>query len=161
MDELELFEPQEALDDWGDFGQVIDQLEQQETEQQGQDSEDTTDDDNSEALEGFLNVAFTITEQITSFVAGVDFEFDDKGKQQVIEAATPVINKHGSRLMGVFGDYMEEATLVMALLALAYTARKQLATQKAIALQRKKQEQAKREQERRAHGEETEAASAT
>lgn len=165
MDELALLEPQGTGDDWGDFGLVIDQLEKQETDKHNETSVDATDDAvddvNSEALEGFLNVAFTITEQITSFFAGVDFEFDAKGKQQVIEAATPVMNKHGGRLMGVFGDYMEEATLLMALLALAYTARKELATQKAMALQRQKQEQAQREQERRAHhGEETAAAGA-
>ncbi len=160
--DFELLEPQETIDDWGDFGAVIDQLEQQETEDQPKpEEEQPAEQNNSEALEGLLNVVFTITEQATSIITGVDFEFDAKGKQQVIEAAEPVFTKHGGRLMGVFGNYIEEATLALALLALMYTAQKELKKQRVMALQQKRLEQERQERERRAHyGKETEAAQA-
>ncbi|MDA0122056.1 hypothetical protein OH459_05430 [Vibrio sp. MM46] len=68
-------------------------------------------------------------------ISGVEFEFDAKSKQAVIDAAIPVFEKHGSTLMAVFGDYIEEATLVLAILGLVYASRKQLE-----ALQRSKME---------------------
>ncbi|OLQ70311.1 hypothetical protein BIT28_16430 [Photobacterium proteolyticum] len=148
-----VLEPQEAMDDWGDFSAVIGQLEQQETDS----NEALTDavgtesaEDNSEAIAGFLDITFTVVEQVTSLITGVEFEFDAKGKEKVIEAAQPVLNKHGSGLMGVFGDYMEEATLFIAVLSLAYTSR--------CAYMMAKQEQLKGEADN--GKEETEAATA-
>ncbi|MDP2592968.1 hypothetical protein Q8W41_26280, partial [Vibrio splendidus] len=67
------------------------------------------------------------TEQATSMISGVEFEFDGKGKQAVIDAAQPVFAKHGSTLMGVFGDYIEEATLLLAVLGLIYASKQQMA----------------------------------
>ncbi|MDH5924582.1 hypothetical protein L8R85_26775, partial [Vibrio splendidus] len=52
---------------------------------------------------------------------------DGKGKQAVIDAAQPVFAKHGSTLMGVFGDYIEEATLLLAVLGLIYASKQQMA----------------------------------
>ncbi|WP_057620689.1 hypothetical protein, partial [Vibrio crassostreae] len=103
-----LLEESAAVDDWGDFGAVIDQLEQQE---QGEtdsvnltDSTETVTEDKTEAMAGLLDIVFALTEQATSMISGVEFEFDGKGKQAVIDAAQPVFAKHGSTLMGVFGD---------------------------------------------------------
>lgn len=118
------------LDDWGDFGAVIDQLEQQ--EQGGADSVNVTEsteavtEDKAEAMTGLLDIVFALTEQATSIISGVEFEFDTKGKQKVMEAAEPVFAKHGSTLMGVFGDYIEEATLLLAVLGLVYASKRQL-----------------------------------
>lgn len=120
-----------AVDDWGDFGAVIDQLEQQE---QGEadsvhltDSTETVTEDKTEAMAGLLDIVFALTEQATSIISGVEFEFDGKGKQAVIDAAQPVFAKHGSTLMGVFGDYIEEATLLLAVLGLIYSSKQQMA----------------------------------
>ncbi|MBB1464791.1 hypothetical protein H5300_15860 [Vibrio sp. SG41-7] len=120
-----------ALDDWGDFGAVIEQLEQQE---QGEtdsvhltDSTETVTEDKTEAMAGLLDIVFALTEQATSIISGVEFEFDGKGKQAVIDAAQPVFAKHGSTLMGVFGDYIEEATLLLAVLGLIYSSKQQMA----------------------------------
>lgn len=120
-----------AVDDWGDFGAVIDQLEQQE---QGEtdsvnltDSTETVTEDKTEAMAGLLDIVFALTEQATSIISGVEFEFDGKSKQAVIDAAQPVFAKHGSTLMGVFGDYIEEATLLLAVLGLIYTSKQQMA----------------------------------
>ena len=120
-----------AVDDWGDFGAVIDQLEQQE---QGEadsvhltDSTETVTEDKTEAMAGLLDIVFALTEQATSMISGVEFEFDGKGKQAVIDAAQPVFAKHGSTLMGVFGDYIEEATLLLAVLGLIYSSKQQMA----------------------------------
>jgi hypothetical protein len=119
-----------AVDDWGDFGAVIDQLEQQE---QGEtdsvhltDSTETVTEDKTEAMAGLLDIVFALTEQATSIISGVEFEFDGKGKQAVIDAAQPVFAKHGSTLMGVFGDYIEEATLLLAVLGLIYSSKQQM-----------------------------------
>ncbi|WP_048669616.1 hypothetical protein, partial [Vibrio crassostreae] len=118
-------------DDWGDFGAVIDQLEQQEqTESEPVSltgSTETVTEDKTEAMAGLLDVVFALTEQATSIISGVEFEFDGKGKQAVIDAAQPVFAKHGSTLMGVFGDYIEEATLLLAVLGLIYASKQQMA----------------------------------
>ncbi|CAK2169478.1 conserved hypothetical protein [Vibrio crassostreae] len=120
-----------AVDDWGDFGAVIDQLEQQEqTESEPvclTGSTETVTEDKTEAMAGLLDVVFALTEQATSMISGVEFEFDGKGKQAVIDAAQPVFAKHGSTLMGVFGDYIEEATLLLAVLGLIYASKQQMA----------------------------------
>nr|WP_246850736.1 hypothetical protein [Vibrio crassostreae] len=120
-----------AVDDWGDFGAVIDQLEQQEqTESEPVSltgSTETVTEDKTEAMAGLLDVVFALTEQATSMISGVEFEFDGKGKQAVIDAAQPVFAKHGSTLMGVFGDYIEEATLLLAVLGLIYASKQQMA----------------------------------
>lgn len=126
-----LLEESTAVDDWGDFGAVIDQLEQQE---QGEtdsvsltDSTEAVTEDKTEAIAGLLDIVFALTEQTTSMMSGIEFEFDGKGKQAVIDAAQPVFAKHGSTLMGVFGDYIEEATLLLAVLGLIYASKKQMA----------------------------------
>lgn len=125
-----LLDEQVDLDDWGDFGTVISQLEQQ--EQGSTDSVNDTEpteaasEDKTEAMTGLLNIMFALTEQATSIISGVEFEFDAKGKQAVMEAAEPVFAKHGSTLMGVFGDYIEEATLLLAILGLIYASKRQL-----------------------------------
>nr|WP_243701194.1 hypothetical protein [Vibrio crassostreae] len=119
------------MDDWGDFGAVIDQLEQQEqTESEPVSltgSTETVTEDKTEAMAGLLDIVFALTEQATSMISGVEFEFDGKGKQAVIDAAQPVFAKHGSTLMGVFGDYIEEATLLLAVLGLIYASKQQMA----------------------------------
>ncbi|MFA0612454.1 hypothetical protein [Vibrio sp. 10N.222.49.B4] len=126
-----LLEESAAVDDWGDFGAVIDQLEQQEqTESEPVNltgSTETVTEDKTEAMAGLLNIVFALTEQATSMISGVEFEFDGKGKQAVIDAAQPVFAKHGSTLMGVFGDYIEEATLLLAVLGLIYASKQQMA----------------------------------
>lgn len=132
-----------ASDDWGDFGAVISQLEEQEN------SDDSTESalsgehaqpDNTEALSGLLSVVLMISEKATSIIAGVDFEFDEKGKQEVINAAMPVLNKHGGIVSGWLGDYVEEATLLLAVLGLVYASRRSLKT-----LKSEKEEKQRRE----------------
>ncbi|MFA0148975.1 hypothetical protein AB4452_23055 [Vibrio lentus] len=141
---------QVELDDWGDFGSVIHQLEEQEKTESDlvglTEPSETVTEDKTEAMAGLLNILFALTEQATSIISGVEFEFDGKGKQAVMDAAEPVFAKHGSTLMGVFGDYIEEATLLLAVLGLIYASKKQL-----IMLQQSKE----------VDGEKTEAPSAT
>lgn len=78
---------------------------------------------------------FTISEQATSIISGIDFAFDEKGKAEVIKAAIPVINKHGSQLLGLFGNYIEEATLLLAVLALIYTSKRHVTQLKVLKAQ--------------------------
>ena len=141
---------QVELDDWGDFGSVIHQLEEQEKTENDSvgltEPAETATEDKAEAMAGLLEVMFALSEQATSIIAGVEFEFDSKGKAAVIDAAQPVFAKHGSTLMGVFGDYIEEATLLLAVFGLIYASKKQL-----VMLQQSKE----------VDGEKTEAPSAT
>ncbi|MBY7876309.1 hypothetical protein KW414_13335 [Vibrio fluvialis] len=132
-------------DDWGDFGGFIKALESEEvaTDVSALPTEAKTESVSSEAFEGFLGIMFTVAEQATSIIAGVDFSFDDKGKAEVISAALPVLSKHGSTLMQVFGDYIEEATLLIAVLALVYTSKRHLTQLKTA-----KAEQEKRDAEK-------------
>ncbi|WCE30111.1 hypothetical protein [Vibrio sp. SCSIO 43137] len=137
--------------DWGDFSIAIGQLESQEKQQaqtealtESHHSDTEPKLDNSEAVNGLLTVVFMITEKATSIVSGVDFEFDEKGKQEVISAAVPVLQKHDGAVAGWFGDYIEEATLILAVLGLVYAARhniKVLKAEKAELEEQKRREQ--------------------
>ncbi|AQM20522.1 MULTISPECIES: hypothetical protein [Vibrio] len=131
-------------DDWGDFDVVIKQLETEEAPTESTESSAlSTETVSSEAFEGLLSVVFTIAEQATSIISGIDFAFDEKGKNEVIKAAIPVLSKHGGELLGWFGDYVEEATLLLAVLALVYTSKRHITELKAY-----KAEQEKRDAEK-------------
>jgi len=84
-------ENQPELDDWGDFSAVISGLEQTEVSELTDLPTEAANEDNyqpaGEMFEGALSVLFTIAEQATSIISGVDFEFDEKGKAAVIDAA--------------------------------------------------------------------------
>ncbi|MGX1923925.1 hypothetical protein ACUALS_01645 [Vibrio sp. NH-7] len=131
----ETLEPLTESDDWGDFGGFIKQLETEESPTElTEETAPETEGLNDEALQGFMGVMFTLCEQATCIISGVEFSFDEKGKTEVINAAVPVLNKHGGSIMAVFGDYIEEATLLIAVLGLIYTSKrtiKELAMQKA------------------------------
>ncbi|RZR03144.1 hypothetical protein [Vibrio vulnificus] len=125
-------------DDWGDFSTVITQLETAEKAEADTLSatvDNASDGVNDEAFEGLLNVVFTVSEQATSIISGIDFAFDEKGKSEVIKAAIPVINKHGSSILGLFGNYIEEATLLLAVLALIYTSKRHVTQLKVLKAQ--------------------------
>ncbi|OWT92841.1 hypothetical protein BGL96_21655 [Vibrio parahaemolyticus] len=97
-----------------------------------------------EMFQGALSVLFTIAEQATTIISGVDFEFDEKGKAAVIDAALPVLEKHGDTVTSMFGNYMEEAVLGLAVLSLVYSAKKTMAYQKELlAIEEKKQREQK------------------
>lgn len=143
MDELqtEVTAPETATDDWGDFGAVIDQLEQQEalavstepgTEQTATEETESAREDKSESVAALLNGAFSLAEQATSALSGVDFKFDQDGKQDVIKAAIPVLDKHGDGLLALFGDYIEEGALLFAVLGLIISARKTITQAKQV-----------------------------
>ncbi|MGR5324117.1 hypothetical protein ACP3VW_09700 [Vibrio sp. DNB22_17_1] len=137
-------ENQPDTDDWGDFSAVISGLEQTEstvlTDMPTQAANDDESKPTGEMFEGALSVLFTIAEQATTIISGVEFEFDEKGKAAVIDAALPVLEKHGDAVTSLFGNYMEEAVLGLAVLSLVYTAKKSMAQQKALLeLEEKKQ----------------------
>ena len=114
-------------DGYGSFDSFISELESSEqSDVPTQAQPEDTEPDAGEAFEGMLNIVLTIAEQATSIISDVEFNFDDKSKAAIVDAAKPVINKHGKGMLGAFGDYMEEATLIMALLALMYTSKRQL-----------------------------------
>lgn len=130
------YENQSDLDDWGDFSSVLTDLEQTEVSVLSNAPTTAANDDEykpaGEMFEGALSVLFTIAEQATTIISGVEFEFDEKGKAAVIDAALPVLQKHGDAVTSMFGDYIEEAVLGLAVLSLIYSAKKSMAQQKAL-----------------------------
>ncbi|WDG12084.1 hypothetical protein PUT72_07520 [Vibrio alginolyticus] len=141
-------ENQPELDDWGDFSAVISGLEQTEVSELTDLPTEAVNEDNyqpaGEMFEGALSVLFTIAEQATSIISGVDFEFDEKGKAAVIDAALPVLEKHSDSVSSLFGDYMQEAVLGLAVLSLVYSAKKTMAYQKELlAIEEEKQREQK------------------
>ncbi|MDV6251074.1 hypothetical protein [Vibrio sp. EA2] len=138
------YENQPELDDWGDFSSVLTDLEQTEVSTLTDLPTTAANDDEvkpaGEMFEGALSVLFTIAEQATTIISGVEFEFDEKGKAAVMDAALPVLQKHCDTVTSMFGDYMEEAVLGLAVLSLIYSAKKSVAQQKALLeLEEKKQ----------------------
>ncbi|EPM4287205.1 hypothetical protein ACTJ28_002949 [Vibrio alginolyticus] len=140
-------ENQPELDDWGDFSAVISGLEQTEVSELTDLPTEAANDNHQpagEMFEGALSVLFTIAEQATSIISGVDFEFDEKGKTAVIDAALPVLEKHSDSVSSLFGDYMQEAVLGLAVLSLVYSAKKTMAYQKELlAIEEEKQREQK------------------
>ncbi|EKM15218.1 hypothetical protein [Vibrio harveyi] len=139
-------ENQPEHDDWGDFSAVISGLEETETNAVIDAPTEAANEEKpaGEMFEGALSVLFTIAEQATSIISGVDFEFDEKGKAAVIEAALPVLEKHGDTVTSMFGNYMEEAVLGLAVLSLVYSAKKTMTYQKELlAIEEKKQREQK------------------
>ncbi len=135
-------------DVYPDFRHVIDTLEdteqqeildEQKAQEPAQEEKDTI---NPEALESFLGMMFSMAEQATSAISGVDFTFDEKGKTDVIQATVPVLNKHGGQLLGVFGSYVEEASLVIAVVVLVFSSKRHITE-----LKIQKMEQEKRDAE--------------
>lgn len=132
--------------DWPSFEGVINTAAAQENEANQDASTDTDESGDggefkADAFAGALNVLFTIAEQATSIITGIDFEFDDKGKDAVIDAALPVLEKHGDSFMGAFGNYIEEATLIGAVIALVYVSRKSYLKEKALVVRQRELEQ--------------------
>ena len=126
--------------DLGEWGVSLEQLEQTETEQSTalevnslESEHNDSDEDKKLALMMFSGAAFGAMEEVISLFAGVDFQFSERAVNRVTEAAYPVLKKRD--FSDLFGDYIEEATLVLAILGLVYASRKQLE-----ALQRSKME---------------------
>ncbi len=78
-------ENQPDMDDWGDFSAVISGLEQTEVSELTDLPTEAANDDSKpagEMFQGALSVLFTIAEQATTIISGVDFEFDEKAKRR-------------------------------------------------------------------------------
>ncbi|MDP2573253.1 hypothetical protein Q8W40_13765 [Vibrio penaeicida] len=137
--------PAQSDDDWGDFSGVIRQLEQEEhapqTEVSGPEKS-APEVDKTEAGAALAEAALTVIEQVTSVITGLDFEFDAKGRESVATAVGPVLNKHDGAVSGLMGRYLEEGTLILALIGLMYTTRFNLKKLKAEQSKKEKHENA-------------------
>ncbi|MGR5278796.1 hypothetical protein ACPV5J_19095 [Vibrio rotiferianus] len=122
MDDLELLNEAANDNEWGDFGSAIKQLEQQESASQDDAITPTVETDSNESLEILLSSVFNLTEQAISAVNDIEFCFDDKGKTEVIQASVPVLKKYGAVALEGF-QYLEEATLALAVLGLVVSTR--------------------------------------
>ncbi len=132
-------------DEYPDFNPLIDGLLQQEKQEEQEESlaeqpEEEKDTINPEALESFLGMMFSMAEQATSAISGVDFTFDEKGKTDVIQATVPVLNKHGGQLLGVFGSYVEEASLVIAVVVLVFSSKRHITELKIQKVEKEKRD---------------------
>lgn len=121
-------------DSWPAFDAAIAQIESQETAKAANNDSLGEKDEEAQAkaqeFEGILHSLFTLSEGAISKLARVDFAFDERGKQDVISATVPVLNKYGSDWLDNF-KYLEEATLLIAVFALGISSRKAILDAKA------------------------------
>ncbi|CAK2013275.1 conserved hypothetical protein [Vibrio crassostreae] len=101
-------------------------------------TEQESEVDVSEALDALVTTGLVVVEQAVSIMKDIDFEFDDRAKQSVINAARPVAKQYGGALLEHCGDYMNLMTLTLAILGLWWASKKQI-----TALEMQKEEEAK------------------
>ncbi|WP_447026890.1 hypothetical protein [Vibrio alginolyticus] len=95
--------------------------------------------DTSEAFDALVETGLVVVEQAVSILKDIDFAFDDRAKQSVVNAARPVAKQYGGALLEQCGDYMNVMTLALAILGLWWASKKQI-----TALELQKQEGDKR-----------------
>ncbi|WP_274883298.1 hypothetical protein [Vibrio harveyi] len=82
--------------------------------------------DTSEALDALVSTGLVVVEQAISIMKEIDFAFDERAKQSVIDAARPVAKQYGGALLEQCGDYMNVMTLALAILGLWWASKKQI-----------------------------------
>ncbi|HHP0488520.1 TPA: hypothetical protein ACRZ4F_004398 [Vibrio harveyi] len=82
--------------------------------------------DTSEALDALVSTGLVVVEQAISIMKEIDFAFDERAKQSVIDAARPVAKQYGGALLEQCGDYMNIMTLALAILGLWWASKKQI-----------------------------------
>ncbi|MCG9656770.1 hypothetical protein [Vibrio mediterranei] len=102
-------------------------------------AEPESDIDTSEAFDALVSTGLVVIEQAVSIMKDIEFVFDERAKQSVINAARPVAKQYGGALLEQCGDYMNVMTLALAILGLWWASKQQIA-----ALEVQKQEEAKR-----------------
>lgn len=102
-------------------------------------AEPEPDIDTSEAFDALVSTGLVVIEQAVSIMKDIEFVFDERAKQSVINAARPVAKQYGGVLLEQCGDYMNVMTLALAILGLWWASKQQIA-----ALEVQKQEEAKR-----------------
>ncbi|MFH4721756.1 hypothetical protein [Vibrio alginolyticus] len=95
--------------------------------------------DTSEAFDALVETGLVVVEQAVSILKDIDFTFDERAKQSVVNAARPVAKQYGGALLEQCGDYMNVMTLALAILGLWWASKKQI-----TALELQKQEEDKR-----------------
>ena len=91
--------------------------------------------DTSEAFDALVETGLVVVEQAVSILKDIDFAFDERAKQSVVNAARPVAKQYGGALLEQCGDYMNVMTLALAILGLWWASKKQI-----TALELQKQE---------------------
>ena len=82
--------------------------------------------DVSEALDALVTTGLVVVEQAVSIMKDIDFVFDERAKQSVINAARPVAKQYGGSLLEHCGDYINLMTLTLAILGLWWASKKQI-----------------------------------
>ncbi|MEK2176989.1 hypothetical protein WOB82_22060 [Vibrio parahaemolyticus] len=95
--------------------------------------------DTSEAFDALVETGLVVVEQAISILKDIDFAFDERAKQSVVNAARPVAKQYGGALLEQCGDYMNVMTLALAILGLWWASKKQITV-----LELQKEEEEKR-----------------
>lgn len=98
--------------------------------------------DTSEALDALVSTGLVVVEQAISIMKEIDFAFDERAKQSVIDAARPVAKQYGGALLEQCGDYMNVMTLALAILGLWWASKKQIT---ALEMQKEVEREAERQ----------------
>ncbi|EMX0313688.1 hypothetical protein AAFZ98_003788 [Vibrio parahaemolyticus] len=95
--------------------------------------------DTSEAFDALVETGLVVVEQAVSILKDIDFAFDERAKQSVVNAARPVAKQYSGALLEQCGDYMNVMTLALAILGLWWASKKQITV-----LELQKEEEEKR-----------------
>ncbi len=95
--------------------------------------------DTSEAFDALVETGLVVVEQAVSILKDIDFAFDERAKQSVVNAARPVAKQYGGALLEQCGDYMNVMTLALAIWGLWWASKKQITV-----LELQKEEEEKR-----------------
>ncbi|EJG1716324.1 hypothetical protein OL330_004301 [Vibrio parahaemolyticus] len=95
--------------------------------------------DTSEAFDALVETGLVVVEQAVSILKDIDFAFDERAKQSVVNAARPVAKQYGGALLEQCGDYMNVMTLALVILGLWWASKKQITV-----LELQKEEEEKR-----------------
>ena len=98
--------------------------------------------DTSEALDALVSTGLVVVEQAISIMKEIDFAFDERAKQSVIDAARPVAKQYGGALLEQCGDYMNVKTLALAVVGLWWASKKQIT---ALEMQKEVEREAERQ----------------
>ncbi|MCC4796980.1 hypothetical protein [Enterovibrio norvegicus] len=132
-DEMALDDTQTNDGGWPEFSAALEQVKKQEEEKQESSYTLPVNTENSnqgEVVGVMVSGALTLIEQLVSFKAGVDFEFNDKGKEEVISASSSVFSKYDLIGKDKAFAYGEEVALLFAVLGITLMSKRQIAVLK-------------------------------
>ncbi|MFL7024159.1 hypothetical protein BCS58_07585 [Enterovibrio norvegicus] len=132
-DEMALDNTQTDDSGWPPFSAAVEAITQQEQKENESSHPPPANPENSnqgEVVGMMVSGALSLIEQLVSFKSGVDFEFNDKGKDEVISASSTVFSKYDLIGKDKTFAYGEEVALLFAVIGITLMSKRQIAVLK-------------------------------